>query len=699
MMPVAMLMATPRVRLIKPPPGRYGIEDLWKATVISDTACDAWFEGFVFEETRGQVFHATTKPFPLSRGTKVYGYRDVRINQTQTEPGYEAFVTRSGTLPNGKYRFKLILVPFGVGDSFGFEVKPMGPPRLISPRDGDTIRAPYPQFIWTPPNPKPTGLVTYELKLVEVMTGQTLEEALRANPPWFIKSGIVTTSLRYPVSARPLLTPGLVMANTGSVTGKVNDKEACEPLAGSPQSSDTLDEAKGDSPVMGTAGRVLLEEIQAGIRAADEVSRSFAWQASASAGGTRVGESEVWGFSTSNVGGPKPLTGGSGVPDATIVWQHQDNMGDWDIWYADIVGGVPSSAPLYEGPGHDHDPAIAFDRSGTATVVWAHKAFWRFGIWYSRRPAGGNWSTPAPISLTYPYNDMDPAVAFGENGTGLCIWVRQMSSNWKEATRFWYSTWNGTSWSAPAEHPGWEPATKDSSQLPELAFYSDPAAPKRAVAIGVGHGAMVGYSIWDGVTSSWSKFKALLSPTPRSVGPYYQYLQPTSLPASARLGLASCHQTCPDVRATWTSQGPPMERVKYSAGHLSTPIWYPATQSIPATSQTSAVCIGPTGSNISVYVNSGRVYSEKPPGSSQQPASPPGMIDTRPAVAWLKGTSPLPMAVWGRDRPGFLQDIYYARWTGTWSGIQPVVPPGLVGMDRNPDIASSSGSHTMPPQP
>jgi|GEM_PF-1420580 len=203
LMPLATLMATPRVRLMKPPPGRWGIEDLWKATVISDTACDAWFEGYVFEATKGQVFHATTKPFPLARGTRVYGYRDVKIDRTQTAPGYEVFVTRSGQLPAGSYRFKLLLQPFGVDDSFGFDVKPMSPPRLVSPRDGDAISGKYPLFVWTRPGNN-TGGVTYNLTVVEIQPGQTEEEALRANRPWFQKSGITATQLRYPTGARGL---------------------------------------------------------------------------------------------------------------------------------------------------------------------------------------------------------------------------------------------------------------------------------------------------------------------------------------------------------------------------------------------------------------------------------------------------------------------------------------------------------------
>ena len=206
MMPVAMLMATPRVILHKPPPGRYGIEDLWKATVTADTICDAWFEGFVFEETQGQVFHATTKPFRLTLGSRVYGYRNVTIDKTEAATGYEVFVTRSGTLSYGRYRFKLILKPFDVGDSNEFEVKPTGPPRLISPREGAALPGGQknPVFSWTRPAPTPPGQVTYELKLFEVLPGQTPEEAMKSNPPWFERKSLRATSLTYPTSARKL---------------------------------------------------------------------------------------------------------------------------------------------------------------------------------------------------------------------------------------------------------------------------------------------------------------------------------------------------------------------------------------------------------------------------------------------------------------------------------------------------------------
>ncbi len=201
--PLVVATATPSVRLQAPPPGRWGIEDLWKAAVTSDTACDAWFEGFVYEENHGQVFWAKTKPFMLTRGTKLYGYGGVVIDKSQTTPGYEAFVTRQGTLPQGRYSFKLILEPFGVGDSNGFEVKPTGPPRLIAPADGAKlpVQEKYPMFNWTPPAPALPG-VRYVLRVAEVLPGQTAEEAIGANQLWYEGKELAGQSLRYPVAGR-----------------------------------------------------------------------------------------------------------------------------------------------------------------------------------------------------------------------------------------------------------------------------------------------------------------------------------------------------------------------------------------------------------------------------------------------------------------------------------------------------------------
>lgn len=76
-------------------------------------------------------------------------------------------------------------------------------PELISPQDGAVIQDEYPVFTWMPPMPIPPGQeITYVVKIVEILNGQTKEEAMQSNPAWFENKDIQTTSFQYPVSAR-----------------------------------------------------------------------------------------------------------------------------------------------------------------------------------------------------------------------------------------------------------------------------------------------------------------------------------------------------------------------------------------------------------------------------------------------------------------------------------------------------------------
>jgi hypothetical protein len=204
LVPSVAMAAHVTVTLFPPPPGELAVEDLWKARVTSDTVADAWFEGFMFEASGRQVFWARSRPFRLAVGTRTYRYRDVTVEKSQAAPGYEVLITRTGQLPAGTYRFKLIIQPFGAEDSGTLVFEPTGPPRLISPRDRDTVFGPYPLFVWARPAPAPSGLVTYELRVCEILPGQRAPEALRANRPWYQQSRLAGTSHRYPNSARAL---------------------------------------------------------------------------------------------------------------------------------------------------------------------------------------------------------------------------------------------------------------------------------------------------------------------------------------------------------------------------------------------------------------------------------------------------------------------------------------------------------------
>lgn len=123
--------------------------------------------------------------------------------------GYESLAVQGGAAPAGSYKACLEVYESGTNRKLGGKcidvvVKAAGALGLISPRDGDTIRTPYPQFLWLPPSPMPSGGATYTLKLVPVLEGQSAEDATRSNHPQFAQTGLLATSLTYPTSATPL---------------------------------------------------------------------------------------------------------------------------------------------------------------------------------------------------------------------------------------------------------------------------------------------------------------------------------------------------------------------------------------------------------------------------------------------------------------------------------------------------------------
>jgi len=204
--PIAILVALPSIRLSVPQPGQYNIEQLWKATIVNpdNQTYIVWLEGKVEEASHGEVFWAQSDSFALPPGTKIVKYRDIRVLQHRSASGYERIFEQTGALPEGNYTFTIWLKPFNITDVINFQVQLPGAPRLVSPKDGSTITVPQPIFTWTPPAPAPTGRLSYEIKIVEIISGQTPLQAIQANPSWFQQQNIQVPNITYPLKAKPL---------------------------------------------------------------------------------------------------------------------------------------------------------------------------------------------------------------------------------------------------------------------------------------------------------------------------------------------------------------------------------------------------------------------------------------------------------------------------------------------------------------
>ena len=207
------LNAQIQVRLHQPPPNQLLIEHLWWVD-LNNTAIETYtvyLHAEVTEAQKGLIFRTNTNNFSLPPGNKRIRPRDItNIKDTWYFPKYKEFIIRTGKLPEGNYTVCIYVKQARTGQPMGEDcihqvVYLPGAPRLISPVDDAMVKEKHPLFTWTRPAPVPQGEhVTYTLRIVEVLKGQTKEEAIRSNIPWFERSGITATRFRYPVQARRL---------------------------------------------------------------------------------------------------------------------------------------------------------------------------------------------------------------------------------------------------------------------------------------------------------------------------------------------------------------------------------------------------------------------------------------------------------------------------------------------------------------
>jgi hypothetical protein len=187
----------------------YDVERLWWVDVYNDSTetVTGRMKGEITESGSSKVlFWAVTRAEALSaKQRKTFRYQNTIIDSSDYDPSLREFALRTGGLPGGKeYRFSVWWYPNGdTSRPDPFVPRQMGPPRLISPPDGDTIRAPYSQFVWTPPA-GPTRPLSYTLGLKELLPNQGLVEAWGSNPSFHTIRGIQTTAQAWPMSAPAL---------------------------------------------------------------------------------------------------------------------------------------------------------------------------------------------------------------------------------------------------------------------------------------------------------------------------------------------------------------------------------------------------------------------------------------------------------------------------------------------------------------
>ncbi|MEO0070805.1 MAG: hypothetical protein ABIK39_01790 [candidate division WOR-3 bacterium] len=141
---------------------------------------------------------------PIEKDNRDFiNYRGITYNSE-----FQEEIIRTNRLLEGTYTLYTYLIRKSTGELIAsgnpvtFTILGFQQPSLLTPGDGDTIRVALPTFQWTPATSHPGFEVRYSVKICEILSGQTPQQAIN-NIPHHEETVVDLTSWTYPVSARP----------------------------------------------------------------------------------------------------------------------------------------------------------------------------------------------------------------------------------------------------------------------------------------------------------------------------------------------------------------------------------------------------------------------------------------------------------------------------------------------------------------
>lgn len=163
----------------------------------------------VIDQSNRMLITGSSEPEFIDAGATVIFDNPYDVaGSTTHDAEVEEVAARTGRLPEGDYTACAVAVDgsgFVLAESCApFSIVYPDPPMLLTPFDGETLDQPDPLLQWTPVQVPIDFGVSYVLRVVEVLPGQSPGEALRENIPHFETLDGAFTSLRYPIDAQPL---------------------------------------------------------------------------------------------------------------------------------------------------------------------------------------------------------------------------------------------------------------------------------------------------------------------------------------------------------------------------------------------------------------------------------------------------------------------------------------------------------------
>lgn len=185
--------------------GYFQLEEIWRVNLINSlpNPISVRLE-IVLEDGQHQaVLTATSPVFMLQQGSNrpAFNLTSGQIQYGNTQAA--ATLRNSGRLPYGSYIRCYRVIHAAKNNLLGqncqeHQVKPFGPPELVSPYNREVIHTNFPVLTWKAPFPQSATPVVYRLHLVEVHAGQIAMDAIERNIPLLSQQIEQRNQLPYP---------------------------------------------------------------------------------------------------------------------------------------------------------------------------------------------------------------------------------------------------------------------------------------------------------------------------------------------------------------------------------------------------------------------------------------------------------------------------------------------------------------------
>lgn len=191
-------------------PVQLRLSDMWRVQIMnsSATAQTVYLKSVVSHSNGSFIVEGSSEPFSLKPGPNLISAAALNLkpyyyNQAERLNGLSA----TESFPFGAYTLCMRVFLADNSSELALacqevDIKPLSPPMLLNPYHQSSVYHAYPLLMWTAPAPMPAGMqVSYDLRLVEILGGQTASDAIQRNFALLDMKDLRQTFFQYPANA------------------------------------------------------------------------------------------------------------------------------------------------------------------------------------------------------------------------------------------------------------------------------------------------------------------------------------------------------------------------------------------------------------------------------------------------------------------------------------------------------------------